>query len=33
VVIFAGNYGQYGIWRHFRDDFVARDIVAAIREP
>jgi CubicO group peptidase (beta-lactamase class C family) len=31
VVITAGNYGQYGIWRHFRDDIVAHDIISAIR--
>jgi CubicO group peptidase (beta-lactamase class C family) len=29
VVITAGNYGQYGIWRTFRDEFVPRYVLAA----
>ena len=32
VVFTAGNYRQYGIWRHFRDDIVAREIIPAIRD-
>ncbi|MGE5559643.1 MAG: serine hydrolase domain-containing protein [Chloroflexota bacterium] len=31
VAITAGNYGQYGIWRRFRDELVPERIVAAVR--
>jgi CubicO group peptidase (beta-lactamase class C family) len=31
VVITAGNYGQYPVWRNFRDDFVPRYVLAAAR--
>jgi hypothetical protein len=31
VVITAGNYGQGGIWNRWRDEIVARQILAAIR--
>jgi CubicO group peptidase (beta-lactamase class C family) len=31
VGIFAGNYGQYGVWRRFRDELVPQYIVAAVR--
>ena len=31
VVITAGNYGQYGIWRTFRDDFVPRYVLRSVR--
>ncbi len=30
VVITAGNYGQYGIWRKFREDFVPRYVIGAV---
>jgi hypothetical protein len=29
VVITAGNYGQYGVWRTFRDQLVPRYVLAA----
>lgn len=32
VVITAGNYNQYGIWRTFRDELVARYILAAVHD-
>jgi CubicO group peptidase (beta-lactamase class C family) len=31
VVFTAGNYGQGGIWGHFRDQIVPNDIIAGIR--
>jgi CubicO group peptidase (beta-lactamase class C family) len=31
VVFTAGNFGQYGIWRTFRDQILAREIIPAIR--
>ena len=33
VVFTAGNFGQYGIWRHFRDDLLAHEIIPAVRVP
>ena len=31
VVMFtAGNYGNFGVWRHFRDDFLPQYILAAV---
>lgn len=33
VVFTAGNYGQYGVWRLFRDELVPQGIIAAVRRP
>lgn len=32
VVITAGNYGQYGIWRKFREELVPKYIMAAVKD-
>jgi CubicO group peptidase (beta-lactamase class C family) len=32
VVITAGNYGQYGIWRKFREDLVPQYVLSAVEQ-
>ena len=33
VVMFtAANYGNFGVWRHFRDEFLPQYIIAAIKD-
>jgi hypothetical protein len=32
VMFTAANYMNYGVWRHFRDEFLPQYIIAAIRD-
>jgi hypothetical protein len=33
VVMFTGgNYGNFGVWRHFRDELLPQYILAAVKE-
>jgi hypothetical protein len=29
VVVTAGNYNSYGVWRKFRDEWLPQDIIPA----
>jgi hypothetical protein len=31
VLFTAANYSNYGVWRHFRDDFLPQYILAATK--
>lgn len=33
VAFTAGNYGQYGIWRKFRDELVTQFVLPAVVNP